>query len=104
MTMKVADAAPAEAQMIDISERLSDVLSSSKLPKRAGLDLDSSYLEAARAVLAALSEQVAPSTSGTVTLTKQQIEAYLDFNPDFLEAAKGMLRDFIDRTETKRGS
>lgn len=102
MTMKVADVAPGEAQMIDISEQLSETLSNSHSTHKIGLELDVTYLEAARAMLATLSERVAPSTSGTVTLTKQQIEAYLDFDPDYLDTARDMLRDFIIRAEALR--
>lgn len=31
-----------------------------------------------------------------------QIETFLDFDPVFLDTAKDMLREFIDRTESKR--
>lgn len=104
MTMKIADAAPEEAQLVEISERLYEAFSTTKgshtlLPL---LDLDSSYLAAARTMLLSLSESIAPSTSGGVPLTRQQIESYLDFDPDFTDAAKDMLKDFIDRTEARR--
>jgi hypothetical protein len=104
MTMKIADAAPEEAELVEISDQLSAALSPTSTNRHTGpaLDLDASYLEAARAMLATLSQQVSASTSATVPLTRQQIETYLDFDPDFLEVAKSMLRDFINKTETSR--
>lgn len=101
MTMKIADVAPKEAQLIDLSEALSELLSTSAVSATAlhDLDLDSSYVEAARTMLASLSEHVAAPSAGELPLTRQQIETYLDFDPAFLDIAKTILRDFIDRTE-----
>ena len=42
--------------------------------------------------------------NGAVELPAQQIETHLEFSPDFLDAAKAMLRDFIERTEASRAS
>lgn len=100
MTMRIADVAPDEAQLIDVSERLSVLLSTSPSAATAvpDLDLDASYLEAARTILTTLSEQLATPAAGEVPLTRQQIETHLDFDPEFLEVAKDMLRDFIDRS------
>ena len=100
MTMKIADVAPDEAQLIDVSERLSVLLSTSPPATTAvpDLDLDPSYLEAARTILTTLSEQLAMPAAGEFPLTRQQIETHLDFDPEFLEVAKDMLRDFIDRS------
>jgi hypothetical protein len=53
-------------------------------------------------MLATLTESVAASTSGEFGLTRQQLETYLDFDPDFLDTAKDMLRDFIGKTEASR--
>ena len=100
MTMKIADIAPDEAEVIDVSECLSELLSTSTTVRRAvpDLNLDPAYLDAARTILTTLSEQVATPTVSEVSLTRQQIETYLDFDPEFLEVAKVMLRDFIDRS------
>jgi hypothetical protein len=103
--MKIADVAPEEAQLIDLSELLSELLSTSTVSEAAmpDLDLDSSYLEAARTLLASLSEHVAAPSAGELPLTRQQMESYLDFDPAFLDVAKSILRDFIDRTERPEG-
>jgi hypothetical protein len=104
MTMKIADIAPDEAQLIELSERLSEAVTASANSevKVSDLGLDPSYLDAARTALASLSEQVATPTAHELPLTRQQIEGYLDFDPEFLDVAKTMLRDFIDRTEGRR--
>ena len=105
MTMRLADAAPEEAQVAKVSEQLNETLtdvSDLKSPNLV-LELDPSYLDAARTVLGALSE---PSGSnafhGSVPQTKEQIEVFLDFDPSFLGLAKQMLREFIERTEHLR--
>ena len=107
MTMKIADIAPHEAQLVDISERLSAAFSTPEPTNSSAnlLDLDSSYLETARGMLAtlALSTNVTHDAFlGAPALTKQQMETYLDFDPVFLDAAKTMLLDFIERMERRR--
>jgi hypothetical protein len=85
MTMKIADVAPHESQLIDLSERLSEVLSTSRPRNRTvqNLDFDPSYLEAARGILMSLSEQAAAPVSEEIPLTQQQLETYLDCSPEF---------------------
>jgi hypothetical protein len=104
MTMKIADVAPDEAQLVEISERLSEALTTDvpTKPATAVLDLDTSYLEAARTMLATLTERPRGAFHGVVALTEQQVKTYLDFDPNFLDVAKKMLREFIDRTESAR--
>jgi hypothetical protein len=97
MTMKIADVAPNEAQLVELSEQLSEAFAQPQ-PKLS-LDLDASFLEAARTMLASLTEQRQEGFHGAVALTRQEIETYLDLDPDFLDPAKEMLRDFIERTE-----
>ena len=53
-------------------------------------ELDSSYLEAAKAVLESLASGVASSNS-YVQLTSEEIEAYLEFDPAFAEDARAIL-------------
>jgi hypothetical protein len=100
MTFKIADIAN-EAQLVEIADRLSDALSGSETPSKP-LDLGSDYVAAAKTVLATLSERALLLPSGTVALTEQQVETFLDFDPVFLDVAKDMLRDFIERTERIR--
>jgi predicted O-methyltransferase YrrM len=100
MTFKLADIAN-EAQLVEIAEQLSEALSEGELSGKA-LDLSPEYVDAAKTLLADLSEQVAPLSSGTVALTEQQVKSFLDFDPEFLDVAKGMLREFIERTEPLR--
>lgn len=100
MTFKIADIAN-EAQLVEIAERVSDALSGDEIPGKP-LDFGPAYVDAAKSLLATLSDQVAPIPSGTAALTEQQVENFLDFDPDFLDVAKGMLRDFIERTERIR--
>jgi predicted O-methyltransferase YrrM len=100
MTFKIADIAN-EAQLVELADKLSDALSADEPPGRA-LDLDPNYVEAAKTLLATLSERVSPLPSGTVALTEQQVESFLDFDPVFLDVAKDMLREFIERTEKIR--
>jgi hypothetical protein len=97
MTFKIADIGT-EAELVEIGERLSDALSTAH-PRSELLDLSPSYVDAAKSMLAELSEDVAALPSGTVALTKQQVETFLDFDPVFLDIAKDMLRVFIERTE-----
>ena len=105
MTMKIADFAPEEAQLIDVSERLSELLSTPPQSSAAvpDLGLDPSYVDAASSLLASLSEQVAAPGTRELPLTREQIEGYLDFDPEFMDVARSMLRDFLDRTERGRG-
>jgi hypothetical protein len=102
--MKIADAAPNEARLIEISERLSSMLANSELPAddRPILDLDPSYLQSARELLVKLSERPRWVSHGGVELTEQQVETHLEFSPAFLDTAKAMLSDFIKRTEARR--
>jgi hypothetical protein len=100
MTFKLADIAN-EAQLVEIAEQLSAALSGRELPGKV-LELSPDYVDAAKTLLADLSEQVAPLSSGTVALTEQQVNSFLDFDPEFLEMAKHMLRDFIEKTEPLR--
>jgi hypothetical protein len=104
MTMKILDAAPREAQLVELSQKLSKALDggTQRTPAIPFLDLDSSFLEAARAMLASLSEQPQEAFHGEIALTKQEVETYLDINPDFVESAKDMLRDFIEQTQRYR--
>jgi hypothetical protein len=37
--------------------------------------------------------------SGAIALTEQQVESFIDFDPDFLDEAKDMLRAFIEKAE-----
>jgi hypothetical protein len=55
------------------------------------LDLSPDYVDAAKTMLAELSGEVAALPSGTVALTKQQVETFLDFDPVFLDVAKDTL-------------
>jgi hypothetical protein len=98
MTFRIADMGN-EAQLVEIGERLSDALASEQEPAELLLDIDPDHIDAAKAMLATLSGEVAPLPSKAIALTEQQIETYLDFDPDFLEIAKDMLRRFIGRTE-----
>lgn len=36
------------------------------------------------------------------TLTEEEIKSFLDMEPDFLETAKSMLREFFERTKNYR--
>jgi hypothetical protein len=82
MTFKVADIAN-EAQLVEIADRLSEALSGEGSEKP--LDLSADYVDAAKTLLATLSERVAPLPSRTVALTEQQIDTFLDFDPEFLD-------------------
>ncbi|HKG74056.1 MAG TPA: hypothetical protein VKA79_07445 [Aestuariivirgaceae bacterium] len=100
MTFKIADMAH-EAQLVEIAEQLSGALSGEETVGKA-LDLGPDYVEAAKCLLATLSERVALLPSETVALTEQQVESFLDFDPEFLDIAKDMLRAFIEKTKTRR--
>lgn len=104
MTMKIADVAPDEAQLVELSEQLTRVLTEDVPPKSEApsLDLDFSFLDAARTLLAGLTEQPREAFHGEIALTRQEVEGYLDINLDLLESAKDLLRDFIERTERHR--
>jgi hypothetical protein len=98
MTMKLADVAPNEAQLLDLAEQLNRAQSPDDL-KQAVLRLDVSYVEAARAMLETLSSEVATS-SHYVSLTTEQIESYLEFDPAFAQDARDVLKEFIERKES----
>ena len=100
MTFKIADVGN-EAELVEVAERLSDALSGKQIPV-GPLDLDPAYVDAAKTMLATISGQVAALPSGTVALTVQQVETFLDFDPDFLDVARDMLRAFIEKTEAIR--
>jgi hypothetical protein len=97
MTFKIADVGT-EAELIEIGQRLSDALSSAH-HRTELLDLSPDYVDAAKTMLAELSGEAAALPLGTVALTKQQVESFLDFDPVFLDTAKDMLRAFIEKTE-----
>ena len=98
MTFRIADIGN-EAQLVEIGERLSDALSSEQETTERLLDIDPDYIDAAKAMLATLSGEVAALPSRAIALTEQQIDTFLDFDPDFLEVAKDMLRGFIGKNE-----
>ena len=54
------------------------------------------------ALLAALTDRLEKTSSGGEPLTDEEIRAFLDVDPDFLETAKSMLREFFERTENYR--
>jgi hypothetical protein len=95
MTMKIADVAPNEFMLVDLAEQLSRAESPDEL-KRTILDLDPSYLEAAKAMLESLSSEVASSNS-YVQFPSEQVNACLEFDPVFAENARAILKEFIAR-------
>ena len=101
MTMKIADVAPNEFKLVDLAEQLSRAESPDEL-KRTIFELDSSYLEAAKAMLESLSSGVASSNS-YVQLTSEQIESYMEFDPAFAEDARAILKEFIERKGSLTG-
>src|SRR5687768_17059262 len=100
MTFKIADMAH-EAQLVEIAEQLSEALSREETEGKA-LDLSPDYVDAAKCLLATLSERVALLPSETVDRTEQQVENFLDFDPEFLDTARDMLRAFIEKTKACR--
>ena len=60
--MKIADVAPNEFMLVDLAEQLSRAESPDEL-KQTILELNSSYLETAKAMLESLSSEVASSNS-----------------------------------------
>ena len=90
MTMRLSDAAPDEAQVVEVSEQLNEALGHVNALKTSPrlLELDSSYLAAARTISGALSE---PSNlggfHGSIPQTEKQVEVFLDFDPSFLGIA-----------------
>lgn len=54
------------------------------------------------ALLAALTDRLEKTSSGGEALTEEEIRAFLDLDPEFLETAKSMLREFFERTENYR--
>jgi hypothetical protein len=99
MTFRISDVGH-EAKLVELGERLSEKLSR-KQPRGEMLDLDEDYIDAAKTILATLSNQVAPIRSSILALTSEQIEVFLEFDPEFIDAAKNILRDFIEKTEGK---
>lgn len=69
---------------------------------RPVLDPDASYLEAARVISQLYRSKVVLQLLALCSLTRQQIETYLDVDPDFLDVTKNMLREFIDKTPVVR--
>jgi hypothetical protein len=105
MTMRLLDAAPDEAQVLEVSEQLNEALADADALKTSNpvLELDSSYLDAARTVLGALSEPSDPGGfHGSIPQTEKQVELFLDFDPSFLDIAKQMLKEFIERSQHLR--
>jgi hypothetical protein len=100
MTFKIADMAH-EAQLVEIAEQLSEALSGEEILGKV-LDLSPDYVDAAKFLLATLSERIALLPSETVARTEQQVETFLDFDPEFLDVAKDMLRAFIEKTKALR--
>lgn len=100
MTFKIADMG-SEAELVEVAERLSDAFSGMNVPG-GPLNLDPAYVDAAKTMLETLSGQVASQPSSYFGFTEQQVESFLDFDPQFLDVAKDMLRDFIKRTERIR--
>lgn len=97
MTFRIADIGN-EAQLVELGEHLSKALSSAQ-HRTDMLDFSPEYLDAAKTMLAELSEETAALPSRTIPLIEQQVETFLDFDPVFLDIAKDMLRAFIERTE-----
>lgn len=100
MTFKIADVAH-EAQLVEIADQISQALSGEEGQGKA-LDLSPDYVDAAQILLATLSERGALLRSETIALTQQQVETFLDFDPEFLDVAKDMLRAFIEKTKVLR--
>lgn len=100
MTFKIADVAH-EAQLVEIADQISQALSGEESQGKA-LDLSPDYVDAAQILLATLSERGALLRSETIALTQQQVETFLDFDPEFLDVAKDMLRAFIEKTKVLR--
>jgi hypothetical protein len=99
MTMKIADIAPEEAQLVELSEYLTKASQSKNTPD---LPLDASFLEAARTMLLKLDQLPQDAFHGGVGWSTQQVETYLDLDPGFVESAKDLLRAFIERTKSHR--
>jgi hypothetical protein len=97
MTFRIADIGN-EAQLVELGERLSKALSSAQ-HRTDMLNFSPEYLDAAKTMLAELSEEIAVLPSRAIPLIEQQVETFLDFDPVFLDMAKDMLRAFIERTE-----
>jgi hypothetical protein len=97
MTMKITDIAPGEAQLVELSEHLAKASQSSST---LDLVIDASFLEAARTMLLKLDQRPQEAFHGGVGWSTQQVESYLDLDPDFVESAKDLLRAFIERTES----
>lgn len=101
MTMKIADVAPNEFKLVYLAEQLSRAESPHELKQKI-FELDSSYLEAAKAMLESISSEVA-SSNNYVQLTSEQIETYMEFDPAFAEHARVILKEFIERKGSLTG-
>jgi hypothetical protein len=54
------------------------------------------------AALTVLTDRLEQAAERGEPLTEEEIKSFLDMDPEFLETAKSMLREFFDRTETLR--
>jgi hypothetical protein len=54
------------------------------------------------APLVVLADRLEEATWWREPLSEDEIRAFLDVGPDFLETAKSMLSEFLDRTENSR--
>ena len=54
------------------------------------------------AALTVLTDRLEQATEPGKALTEEEIKSFLDMDPEFLETAKSMLREFFDRTENYR--
>ena len=52
--------------------------------------------------LAILTDRLEQAAECGEPLTQEEIKSFLDMDPEFLETAKSMLREFFDRTENYR--
>jgi hypothetical protein len=54
------------------------------------------------AALTVLTDRLEHALERGEPLTEEEIRSFLDMDPEFLETAKSMLREFFDRTENLR--
>jgi hypothetical protein len=104
MTIRLADIAACEAQLAEISDKLSEASlhrSRNGAPEQ-GLMLDPEFLEAAKLMLAALTRNGHVLQHDALPVPAEDIDSYLDFDPAFADAARAMLQEFIRRTEATR--
>jgi hypothetical protein len=52
--------------------------------------------------LAILTDRLEQAAECGEPLTQEEIKSFLDMDPEFVETAKSMLREFFDRTENYR--